>query len=986
MKRKVLLSLLVLLTLACVIALASCEGIVVPGITDNPGTNSGSNNTGGTDTDDNTTYVVKYYYDNEVVHQQAVKSGNTLTSFQLKEKDELASKGNYFTGFFADKAMTKEFDFNMKITKNVNVYCQILHKITYYYGDNIVKEHEVDALKGYLTQAQADEIVEMYESFNALYINKDKTAEFDPTSKIVRSIKVYCQSLSVVKFYYMETDREIEGLRLRVDSIDGFTKEQMETIRDYRYNGYCLDYFYSDKNCSAFDFDVAPKRDVIVYCERNNQKAGKEVTWNFDSAAKTITFSGKGDMYDYSFKSDVPWAQFGALVENVVIEEGITSVAGCAFSEFNNITKVTLPSTIKRINKSAFYKSSIVDINFPAALESIGTSAFSNCDGLVHLDFNQGLKNIEGNAFSECKSLTTVVLTPTIIGVGTSAFKNCTNIESAYYIGTEEQFNIDISLSNFWIDQLAHKYFLSQEKPEKPGPYWYYDEEGNIAQWYYTIWYYASKQDKLPFDADYIDVENGISQTNIDFMNDGSEETGTGYHGYKFIGWYLKDGDYKTHYTFTVGDKYNENIKLVGDRGDLCGDNVKWRFNPTEATLTISKKDASVADATMWDFKYDNDAPWYNNRNKIKNVIISGDITHIGSYAFSAIYDDTVTTYDYFSYIVIPKSVTSVHPDAFYRCNRLLYIYYEGTAADVYGTETEAQTVTGLDSLSWLENSASVAKVYTQAPASDYANLGAGSYWAVLNTGAAQNDNLRVAWSYDDETGTLLVGGGDNSHIMINYTGNSQTPWYSYRDDVKKVVINSNINTIGHYSFENMESVTEIVVKSRSVAKISATAFAGTGYYNSEYESKGAVYIYTEGAVELRSSHLIKVDPTKAGEVYIIPARTSSIAELAFDGCTNIKKLVFSKDIGINSVYSTAMVGLTALEEIYFNGAISTWGKYANVPTHNGNGAEIKVLHYFTVKPSDAALEEYGITLDDCWHWRGNKENTELVVWADEQA
>ncbi len=982
MKKKLLLILLASMMFVCIIALVSCEGIIIPGVTDNPGTNNENPSD-----NENSTYLVKYYYDNDVIHQQSVKSGKTLTSFQLKEKDELASNGIRFTGFFADSAMTKEFDFDAEITKNVNVYCQLLHTVTYYYANNIIKEHKVDALSGYLTQAQADELTEMRKSFDAFYVNKDKTVEFDPSNRIVGSIKVYCQTLSVVKFYYMETDKEIDGLRQRVDTIDGFTDEQIATIYDYKYNGFCLDYFYSDnKTCSKFDFDVAPKRDIVIYCERDENKAGKNVKWEFDSKSKTITFSGNGDMYDYLYKSDVPWSHCGALIENVVIEKGITSVAGWAFSEFNRITKVKLPDTVKRINKNAFYKSSIVEINFPDALESIGTSAFSNCDGLVHLDFNQGLTTIESNAFSECESLTTVVLTPTIIGVGTSAFKNCTNIETAYYIGNEEQFNIDISISNFWIDQLAHKYFLSQERPEEPGPFWYYDDEGNIAQWYYTIWYYASKFDKLPFDADYIDVENGISQANIDFMNDGSEETGTGYHGYKFIGWHLKDSDYNDHYTLTLGDKYDENIRLVGDRGYDCGDNVEWIFEPNTNTLTISKKDASVADAKMWDFTYYDDAPWYMYRNRIKNVIISDDITHIGSYAFSAIYDDTVTTYEQFSYIVIPKSVTSVHVDAFYRCNRLLYIYYEGTNADVYGTETEAPTVTGLNSLSWFDNSANVAKLYTKAEEADFATLGAGSYWTVLNTGADENNNLRVAWSYDDATGTLLVGGGDDTHIMVNYTNHNQTPWYSYRNDVKKVVINSNIKTIGDCSFENMKTVTEIVVKSKVLAKISGTAFVGTGYYNTEYANKGAVYIYTDGTLELRYAHLIKVDPAKAGYIYIIPARTASISEQAFEGCVNIKKLVFSKDIGVNSVCSTAMVGLTELEEIYFNGAVTTWSKYANIPTHNGNGAEIKVLHYFTVKPTEAALEEYGFTLAECWHWLGNKENTELIIWADEEA
>ena len=990
MKRKALLALLVVLALVCVMALASCEGIVVPGLTDgtsgnggttnnNGGNNSGNNGNNG-NTATNTTYFVKYYYDGSVVHQQTVKSGNTLTSFQLEEKDELGSNGTYFTGFFADSEMTTEFDFDMKITRDVNVYCQILYTVSYYYGTTKVAEHEVDAVRGYLTQEQADEVVNMSSAYTGLFTDKAKTVPFDPTAKVIRSFDVYCQDLFVIDYVYIDslgTETKIEGLRQRVDTFDGFTDEQKAAVYEYLHAGFAFDYFSADPSMAApFDFDTPPKKNTTVYCERDESKAGRNIYWEISADMKTITFTGSGDMYDYAYNTDVPWYAAGAMIENVVIEDGITSVAGCAFYKFNKIGTVTLPDTIKRINKNAFYMSSVSEINFPSALETIGTSAFTKCNNLVHLDFNEGLINIENNAFADCESLTTVVLTPTIMGFGASAFDNCTNIESAYYIGTEEQFeNIHISISNFWIDQLAHKYFISQERPAAPGPYWYYGENGEICQWYYTIWYYDHPNAKLPFTADYIDVEEGIVQANIDFMNNGTEENGTGHNGYKFVSWYLKGDKASNVYNFTLGTKYSENIKLIGNRGNLCGDNVSWNFDRATGVLTISKIDPA-GDGVMWDFRYSNDAPWWESyRGRIKNIVIGDDITHIGSYAFSEIFDSTQTTYANLSYIVIPKSVTSIDVNAFYRCHRLLYIYYMGTPDELYGTENSDPIIEGLAELECLSVEATSTVLYANATGLDFSTLGAGSYWAQMTTSAAVNNNLRVAWSYDDATGTLIVGGGDDKHIMINYDSHEQTPWYSYRDSVSTVIINKNITTVGHHSFEGMESVTNIVA-SELIAKTSATAFAGTGYYNTELAEKGVVYIYTEGAEALRYSHLIKVDPAKAGELFIIPDKTLSVAEQAFADCVSVKKLVFTKDIKIDAVYSTAFAGLTALEQIFFNGNIATWGSYQNVP-------EVQVLHYFKNEPTSGTLESYGLTLADCWHWQNNKENTVPVIWGE---
>ena len=172
MKRHAYLLLLVILALICVVSLASCiEGLVIPGVTDVP---QGPN----TDTT-NTSFLVQYYYDGALVHTQTVKSGNTLTSFQIEEKDGLGSNGFLFTDFYADSAYKTPFDFDMTITKNVKVYCRILHPVSFYNGDVKVAEYKVDALSGYLTQDQANEVVNLAKVYDGLCTDKNKTVVFE---------------------------------------------------------------------------------------------------------------------------------------------------------------------------------------------------------------------------------------------------------------------------------------------------------------------------------------------------------------------------------------------------------------------------------------------------------------------------------------------------------------------------------------------------------------------------------------------------------------------------------------------------------------------------------------------------------------------------------------------------------------------------------------------------------------------------------------
>ena len=57
---------------------------------------------------------------------------------------------------------------------------------------------------------------------------------------------------------------------------------------------------------------------------------------------------------------------------------------------------------------------------------------------------------------------------------------------------------------------------------------------------------------------------------------------------------------------------------------------------------------------------YQNKAPWYSDRDKIKKVIIEDGVTNIGNDAFTG--SSNLTS------VEIPNSVTSIGDGAFYGC------------------------------------------------------------------------------------------------------------------------------------------------------------------------------------------------------------------------------------------------------------------------------------------------------------------------------
>lgn len=65
-----------------------------------------------------------------------------------------------------------------------------------------------------------------------------------------------------------------------------------------------------------------------------------------------LTISGEGAIPDYTSGSEAPWS--GKSFTSIVIEEGVTSIGDYAFGGFRNVTKVTIPSSVKSLGYQSF--------------------------------------------------------------------------------------------------------------------------------------------------------------------------------------------------------------------------------------------------------------------------------------------------------------------------------------------------------------------------------------------------------------------------------------------------------------------------------------------------------------------------------------------------------------------------------------------------------------------------------------------------------
>ena len=113
---------------------------------------------------------------------------------------------------------------------------------------------------------------------------------------------------------------------------------------------------------------------------------GEHAVWSFSESTGTLTISGTGDMEDYSSIRDIPWYSLRWDIENLVIQEGVTSVGRMAFEDCQALTGATIPDTVTSVGARAFRNcSSLPGITLPPSVASIGYLAFRDCASLEYI-------------------------------------------------------------------------------------------------------------------------------------------------------------------------------------------------------------------------------------------------------------------------------------------------------------------------------------------------------------------------------------------------------------------------------------------------------------------------------------------------------------------------------------------------------------------------------------------------------------------------
>ena len=150
-----------------------------------------------------------------------------------------------------------------------------------------------------------------------------------------------------------------------------------------------------------------PEEEILTAAEETDDNSVTGVTYSIRDGI--LTFSGTGAIDSYhSSKIRPPWYDYSSEIYKIIIEEGITEIGEAAFHQLENVTEVTIASSVKRIGTGAFCKcSALSSIIGMEGVDTIGQYAFQDT-ALTAFTIPAGVTKVDPLAFFGCKKLTSV--------------------------------------------------------------------------------------------------------------------------------------------------------------------------------------------------------------------------------------------------------------------------------------------------------------------------------------------------------------------------------------------------------------------------------------------------------------------------------------------------------------------------------------------------------------------------------------------------
>ena len=425
-----------------------------------------------------------------------------------------------------------------------------------------------------------------------------------------------------------------------------------------------------------------------------------------------------------------------------------------------------------------------------------------------------------------------------------------------------------------------------------------------------------------------------------------------------------------------------------------CGENVTWRFNPTDSVLIISGIGA------MTNYK-SNGTPWYNAfRSNIKSVTISEGVTSIGEYMFYAC--NNIETINIASSVIsigkyafsgcsslqnisMPTALNSIKDNTFYGCKNLQSIIIPGSVISI-GQQAFA-------------NCSSLQSLVIPNSVDSIGNF-AFNYCSSLESIVFPNEVVHIGqWLMQMCTSLTSVTLPQNLTTI-------ESDFFNGCSSLHEIALPSSLQIIRSGAFRNCTSLNNIDIP-QSVIQIEGSAFMGcsgltsiyipqnvsqigigafegcSGVMSIEVDAQNTTYDSREkcnAIIETVSNKMIL-----CGKNSTIPTSVKELGDDLFKGRTDIKNFVIPS--GITTIGNSAFSGCTKLNTISIPQSVTKIGSgtfygcssLTNIQLPSGITAIEKYTFYSCYALTSIVIPNNVINLgDNVFQYCSNLQNVTL--------
>ena len=586
-------------------------------------------------------------------------------------------------------------------------------------------------------------------------------------------------------------------------------------------------------------------------------------------------------------------------LSEIELPETVEKIGGRAFSSCESLKNIIIPSSVKNIESGTFFRcKSLTSVSFGenSQLQSLGEYAFAYCSGLADIKIPEGITTIEDGtfancgfvsfeipgsvtdiksyAFSECKSLESIYIPNNVEIIDIGVFTQCTaltmveigknvkDIKNGAFIDCLKLYKImNNSELAFTIGSEDNGYiaYYAEEIIDKDGNKTYKDEGSGFA--------FVDTIDGFRFT-----VKNG-EYTLIAYL--GNEDTvrlpddinGKEYSIYQMTG--VKNViipgvmDNIGHHAFAVAlDSLviEEGIRYIGDQALHNG------------VLSISLP------ASLQSVGYENFV------EKIETIKLDEKSNYFvlkEGVLYSKDYSRLIRCPANVSNFVIPNEITYIESYAFYGCDSLLDVYYDGTIEEWFEV-----------GLGWLSSNPGQYAEHFYINGNELAGtVVVSGKTSISNSQFANNKKITEVIISE---GTEYIG----SFAFENCT------------NIRKITLPASLKFVEQYAFSGCDNLTEIVFngKLENWFNIHFTLF--------NYLLNNAKNLYIGGENIANATLIIPKTVTEINEnvfsgfkgltSIVISSNVLSVGKFAFSDCVNLSKVVFEEESQLTSIGDAA--------------------------------------------------------------------------------